>query len=211
MSLLVQMRERTRALHGRAERTGVVREMLAGTVTRYRYALYLRNLLPAYVELERALDRHRDSAAIRPIAYPQLRRADPLRADLRCLCGEQWMRLLPQLDAGRLYAERVRDASHGEGHGLIAHAYTRYLGDLNGGAVLSRVLARTLGLEAAALAFYQYPTVADRVAFLAVVRQAFDQAGAVVREPASVLQEVEAAFACNIDLSLAASCAAESA
>jgi heme oxygenase len=35
-------------------------------------------------------------------------------------------------------------AAEGDGTRLIAHAYTRYLGDLSGGQILQRLLARSL-------------------------------------------------------------------
>ena len=44
---------------------------------------------------------------------------------------------------------------------LIAHAYVRYLGDLSGGRIVGRILARSPGLGPEALSFYDFPGIAD--------------------------------------------------
>lgn len=46
------LRAHAAGLHRRAERSGVVYEMLCGRATRYGYSLLLRNLMPAYERLE---------------------------------------------------------------------------------------------------------------------------------------------------------------
>ena len=53
------LRQATAALHRQAERSGFVEQVLRGEVTRPAYALYLRNLMPAYAAMERGLERHR--------------------------------------------------------------------------------------------------------------------------------------------------------
>ena len=121
-SLTTAFRQRTRLLHTQAERSGLVQEMLVGSVTRQGYALLIRNLLPAYEAMELALRSRRDSDMFRPIAQPQVYRAAAIKADLTSLCGASWLGVLPLLDAGRRYAARIETVAQGDGTRLFGHA-----------------------------------------------------------------------------------------
>ena len=198
------LQDRTRSLHLKAERTGVVRDLVRGTANRRGYALYLRNLLPAYRELEQGLERRGEVATFAGLARKAVYRVPALIADLEGLCGQAWSARLPLLPAGQQYATRVRDAAR-EDHGvrLIAHAYTRYLGDLNGGQILRRLLVRSLGLGPDTLHFYEFTGVDDLGRCKAEYRSAIDRAGLGVQGREAVLEEACAAFRHNIDLSTA--------
>ena len=119
------------------------------------------------------------------------------------LCGERWSHDIPLLAAGELYASRISEAAEGDGARLIAHAYTRYLGDLSGGQILQRLLARSLELRPAELSFYDFPRFSDLDALKADYRKALDQAGALAADPQAVIEEGAIAFSLNIDLSCA--------
>lgn len=194
------LRARTHSLHARAEKSGLVGEVLNGRGSRGGYALLLRNLLPAYRELEAGLERHCDEPALRAIAVPAVYRARALESDLRGLCGGAWQRSLPLLPSGLRYARRIAAAATGDGSRLVAHAYTRYLGDLNGGRILRRLLVRSMGLETDALSFYDYPGIPDLDRFARRYREAFDAAGEFVDADA-VGEEAQVAFRLNIDVS----------
>ena len=59
---------------------------------------------------------------------------------------------------------------------LVAHAYTRYLGDLSGGPILRRITARAFGLVGdAGLAFYAFPEIADLPSFKLDYRSRLDE------------------------------------
>jgi heme oxygenase len=91
----------------------------------------------------------------------------------------------------------------GNGSRLIAHAYTRYLGDLSGGLILQRLLARSLDLRPAELSFYDFPKYPDLAALKAAYREALDRAGSLASDPTNVIEEGALAFTLNIDLSCA--------
>lgn len=88
------------------------------------------------------------------------------------------------------YAHRIEQAAETDPTLLIGHHYTRYLGDLSGGQVLRRVVARTFGLtDGAGGAFYVFPLIPDPAAYKAAYRDRLDRlnlgepvAGAVVAE-----------------------------
>ncbi len=203
LGLAAALRERTHALHVQAERSGIVREMLRGQASREGYALLLRNLLPAYAEMENALERHRLAPALRDLAQPAVYRAWALASDLEDLSGPDWASALPLLPAGERYARQVGAAAQGSGTRLIAHAYARYMGDLYGGQILRRILARAPGLGPRSLGFYDFPAIADAEGFKAAYRQSLDRAALGIEDREAVIEEAAIAFELNIEVSLA--------
>jgi heme oxygenase (biliverdin-producing, ferredoxin) len=202
-SVVAALYSRTRTLHQEAERSGIIAEVLHGTASRDGYALLLRNLHPAYREIEDGLARHRGSPILGGLATFALARAPAIEADLNALSGGDWQRQLPLLPAGEAYAARVAQAADGDGSLLIGHAYTRYLGDLNGGLIVRRLLEKSLGLGASQLSHYDFSGIAEPATLKAEYRRALDLAGAAAPDPQAVIEEGAVAFACNIALSVA--------
>ncbi|MEO8318234.1 MAG: biliverdin-producing heme oxygenase [Bradyrhizobium sp.] len=194
---------RTKTLHVEAERTGIIRDLLRGEASRDGYVLLLRNLLPAYQAMEHGFENHRRTPGVGVLAHYRLDRAAAIEADLLALCGERWNHDIPLLGAGDVYAKRVAKAAEGDGARLIAHAYTRYLGDLSGGQILQRLLARSLALQPSELTFYDFPRFPDLDALKADYRKALDHAGVVAADRQTVIEEAAIAFSLNIDLSTA--------
>ncbi|MGJ4995164.1 heme oxygenase (biliverdin-producing) [Bradyrhizobium sp. HKCCYLS3077] len=203
-SLLEAMRERTKALHVTAERTGIVAELLRGRGTIPAYALLLRNLLPVYDALEAELSRHAGTAVVGLIVRPELHRTAAIKAGLARLDGSH----LPLLPEAIAYVGAIREAGAGSGHPLLAHAYTRYLGDLSGGQIIKKILARSLELPTEALSFYDFPEIADIPRFKDGYRDALERAGAAMDEHDVVVEEAATAFKLNITLSQALQLAA---
>ena len=203
-SLLEAMRERTKALHVTAERTGVVAELLRGRGSRQAYALLLRNLLPVYETLEAELVRHQSSLVLSRIVRPELHRSPAIKADLATLDATG----LPLLPEAITYVGAIKKAGSGSGHPLLAHAYTRYLGDLSGGQIIKKILARSLALPPEALSFYEFPEIADIRRFKDAYRDVLELAGAAMADPGAVVEEAATAFKLNITLSEALQAAA---
>ncbi len=194
------MAQATRDLHAAAEGSGVVAQMLRGSITRAGYVLYLRNLLPAYLALESGLVRHRDSLLIGPICLAETFRVAPLQADLAAIAGPGWADLAVLPEAAS-YAAAIDAAGDGDGALLLAHAYTRVLGDLSGGQMLARVMAGLFGLGPLSLQFYRFPEIADLAGFKAGYRARLDESGAMLACTARVIDAARSAFEHNIALS----------
>jgi heme oxygenase len=195
------MRARTVALHTQAERSGVIAAILSGTTTQHAYALYLRNLLPAYQQLQRALQHHRGRHGFAFLAQSSLHRAERIAADLNHLAGPSWANALPLLPAGEEYAACVRKAALDDGALLLAHVYTRYLGDLSGGQIIARCLTRLFGAGFRATTFTEFPAADTRV-LVTGVRAALDEAGSSIGDPEAVAAEAVSAFEMNIRISV---------
>jgi heme oxygenase len=175
--------------------------MLHGRIERRAYALLLRNLLPIYQQMELGLERLRASPWISPIALPEVYRTKALESDLATIAGPNWRKDLAILPAAEQYAHRVAAASEAGGTLLPAHAYVRYLGDLNGGQVLKRLLSRSLGLDDASLSFYEFAEIADLDAFKLRFRAALDLVGCRSADLDAIVAEARMAFLQNIAVS----------
>lgn len=195
------LRRRTRDLHVQAERSGVVADIIRGRATLHEYGLLIRNLLPVYETLEKQIARLARSTAIEPIVRSELARSDALRNDLRFLVSD--ISALPVHPAAMHYVDEIMRASSGDGGPLIAHAYTRYLGDLSGGQIVKRLLARSLDLPPQALTFYDFPSIGDIPAFKVDYLASIDRAGAACADFEAVVEEGARAFELNIALSVA--------
>jgi len=203
---MAALRASTRASHRAAERSGIISAILRATATRQGYALFLRNLLPIYQALESRLERSRDVPPLRPFARLELYRSEAIAADLAALDPEG-RGDLPLLRAGKAYADRIAAAACDTR--LLAHAYVRYFGDMNGGQIVAARLAASLGLMPGALQFYAFPGIPDMGGFEAACRNALND---TVRDPnaiAAACDEANTAFALNISLSEAVQRAAD--
>jgi heme oxygenase (biliverdin-producing, ferredoxin) len=196
-----RLRERTRKLHTLAEGSGYVSEIIHGRGSRDGYALFLRNLLPAYEELERGLERHRESPIFGGVPWADLYRAPALQHDLSAVAGPHWRRSAGLLPSAVNYARQLAASSSGNGEKLLAHAYVRYMGDLSGGQVLKRLLGRSLTLGPEALSFYEFPAIADTAAFKSDFGAAVNAAAASIVDMRGLVEEAATAFQLNIELS----------
>jgi heme oxygenase len=165
--------------------------------------MLLRNILPAYREMECALRRNRHLAIFQAFARPELYRTHRLEADLSELNGENWQRDLVALPAANRYAVRIAEAAKGDGGRLVAHAYVRYFGDLSGGQILKALLTKSLNLSPEALSFYDFPEIANLAAFKDAMRDAINDEVSSQCDPEAVIEEAMCAFEHNIAISKA--------
>lgn len=195
----VCVREHTRDLHREAERTGFVRDMLAGRIDRLHYLLWLRNLHAVYDALEQALRSPDGMARAAPFTDPRLCRTQPLAEDLVTLAGADWDRLprVPETDG---YVDVIGAARLS--WRLMGHAYTRYLGDLSGGQLLSGLMAKHLGLPADALRYYGFSGIPDIPSYRTTLRDRMD---AVLHDDESAMRDALQGAAEGFEQSIALS------
>lgn len=201
MELADELRCATGDLHARAERTGIVGELMRGQGSRAGYVLLLRNLLPAYRSLERALEECRGSYPLAGLARREVFRAAAIASDLTHLHGVDFEQAVALLPAGAEYAQRIERIAHDEPHRLVAHAYTRYLGDLSGGQILGSLLRDSLALDPAGLSFMRFEDIAQLAGFKQQFRAAINGAAADPCTRQAIVDEARVAFELNIRLS----------
>lgn len=84
---------------------------------------------------------------------------------------------------------------------LVAHAYTRYLGDLSGGQVLGKVTQKSLGLSSKeGLSFFSFPGVSSPNRFKQLYRSRMNSIELSEEERASLLREAVSSFEFNIQV-----------
>ncbi|MBL8329535.1 MAG: biliverdin-producing heme oxygenase [Rubrivivax sp.] len=178
-----RLRAATQPLHALAERSGVMALLMAGRLPQAGYRALLMNLKVIYAALEAGLQRQAAQPWMRGIPIEALRRLPSLEADLSGQPAPGGAIPAPT----RAYADRLDRLTAAGDPALLAHVYTRYLGDLHGGQIMARIVARRYPGQGTA--FHDFGDEAEvrrhrerlRAALSAVVLSA-DQADAVVAE-----------------------------
>jgi heme oxygenase (biliverdin-producing, ferredoxin) len=194
VDLATLLRNGTRELHRVAERSGLMRRLLAGDIDREVYCRLLRSLHAIYQRLEPALERHCAAGPLSRVHLPGLSRAIALESDLDALHGDDWRDAILPTAAALSYVERLRRLDESDPPLLLAHSYVRYLGDLSGGQVLGRVIARALDLrDGCGIAFYTFGSPGAEA--LAIrYRHGLASIRVPVAEAARIVDEACAAF-----------------
>ena len=141
-SLPARLRGETRDLHTEVEQSLLMQALLRGNLSLVAYCMLLRNLHAIYVALEAALAHHAADPSVSPVNIPALFRSDALAQDLNNLDGSTWARTVVLQEATHQYVAHLQRLNESDPALLIAHAYVRYLGDLSGGQILKRIVAK---------------------------------------------------------------------
>lgn len=127
------LKEGTKESHDRAENTQFVKDFLKGNIRKELFKLATTALYFTYSALEEEIDRNKDHPAFAPLYFPtELHRKKALIRDMEYLYGEHWEEQAQCSEATRKYVERIHEVGQNEPELLVAHAYTRYMGDLSG-------------------------------------------------------------------------------
>lgn len=178
----------------------MIAEFLAGRVRPSAYLLLDFNLLPIYRALESTLAEHAHLPMLSEIVRPELERTEALARDVAVLAARFPGTPLRILEESEAYRRRIETVARDRPERLLAHAYVRYLGDLSGGQVLGRLLARAPDIGPEAVHFYAFPAIGDLARAKADYRQAIDRAGCRLTTFDGVVEEAREAFRRNIAL-----------
>ncbi|MEO7363359.1 MAG: biliverdin-producing heme oxygenase [Gemmatimonadaceae bacterium] len=174
MPLSHRLRRETKEAHTTAERSGIMRDLLRGTMTQPDYVRLLDNLAVLYGALETELDAHSGSVALALVNWNALRRLPTLQQDIAALASTpHHADIVP---ATREYAEHLHALGTQSPELLFAHAYLRYLGDLYGGQIIKRILVETFGVAGkAGVSFYEFDDIGNLSEFKSHFRNAIDR------------------------------------
>lgn len=193
--LAAQLRSATRTLHAEVERTGVMPDLLRGELPVDSYVALLRNLHAIYATLEPALMLRAGDPRVGLVCKTDLFRLAALESDLTALSAKNnWLELSVQ-EATQAYVARLLNAANEDPVRLVAHAYVRYLGDLNGGQLLARAVSRlTEHLGTSCIAFYDFGGKTVAANHARDLREALDALPLTEAETTSVVDETLWAF-----------------
>ncbi|KAK1798831.1 hypothetical protein P4O66_007116 [Electrophorus voltai] len=197
-----QIKAVTKESHVQAENTKVMLAFQRGQLTLQQYKLLLCSLYKIYEALEEELDRNSSHDGVAPIYFPQeLARLESIKKDLEHFYGADWKEQLTVPAATLRYAQRLREIGRKHPEYLVAHAYTRYLGDLSGGQVLGRIAQKSLGLKnGEGLSFFSFPAVSSPNLFKQLYRSRMNSITLTELQREGVLQEAVRAFNFNIQV-----------
>jgi len=195
------LRERTWSDHGDSESAGFMHDLMVGKGTREDYVALVAQHYFVYEALEAAAAQFADDPVAKAFLSPQLTRLPALEADLEFLIGPDWREVIAPLPTASRYVDRIRRvAAERWAGGLIAHHYTRYLGDLSGGQAIRRLMQRHFGFETNGVLFYLFDQIASPKEFKDTYREQLDAVDWDEQERERVIQEVVLAYRLNTEL-----------
>jgi heme oxygenase len=170
-------------------------ELLRGQLSRQQYTVWLLNLQAIYRALEAGLAQ---MPAVMGVDFAPLYRSSALAKDLTFL--EPAADMAP-CDATRRYVARLQDLSAVGSQLLLAHAYVRYLGDLHGGQLLRRCVARVLQAEGEqGMDFYDFGPPERVAELIHGFRNGLNALALEASEAEALAQEARLGFTLHIDL-----------
>lgn len=183
--LATLLRDGTAEVHRHAERSPFVHALFRGELDSRAVVAFFAQQLPLYSAMEERLREGEDDPVLAPVRFPELWRTAALHKDLAALGDGP----TEASEATNRLVERVRTVSSAQ---LVAHLYTRYLGDLSGGQAISKVLQKKYKLDP--LAFYSFDDIDDPNAFKHLYRDRLDALPLDDATKSEVVEEAIVAF-----------------
>lgn len=202
--LAQRLREGTKHSHTVTENTAFMKCFQKGIVERDIFRKLLLNLYFVYSALETELQRHRNHPVVGSIYFSELNRTANLERDLAFYYGDNWHQQVTPLEAGQVYVDRIHTVANTDPVLLVAHAYTRYMGDLSGGQSLRNIARSAMNLppnQGTALhEFEQIPTIEAKRAFKEKYRVALNSLPIDEATIQKIVNEANLAFTLNRDV-----------
>nr|XP_013802748.1 PREDICTED: heme oxygenase 1 [Apteryx mantelli mantelli] len=197
------MKEATKEVHEQAENTPFMKNFQKGQVSLHEFKLVTASLYFIYSALEEEIECNKDNPVYAPVYFPaELHRKAALEKDLEYLYGSNWREEIPCPEATQKYVERLHYIGKNRPELLVAHAYTRYLGDLSGGQVLKKIAQKALQLPSTGegLAFFTFDGVSNATKFKQLYRSRMNALKMDLATKKRVLEEAKKAFLLNIQV-----------
>jgi heme oxygenase len=199
--LSVQLREGTQDSHRLAESTSFIRTFFAGKLSLTQYRNFLLQLFHVYSALEENPDLLKNDPELRKIYFPELCRAAHLSNDLYLFFGEENWKMLPILQSTQEYVDRIQYLKNQKNYSIVAHHYTRYLGDLSGGQAMKRIVLKMVPEDfQTGISFYDFPEISNYNDFKVAYRTRLDSISIDDEMGQSIIQEARLAFLLNMNL-----------
>ena len=211
-ALSQQLKTHTAVAHSAAEGSTFVAELMGGSLDAAALVSLLDQSLIIYRALEAALATHVAHPQLGAFIDPKLARVAALEADMSYHHGEDWE---AQLADGRIaivpaalaYADTLSTLGRESIEFLLAHHYVRYLGDLSGGLIISRMVQRHYGIADEGLNFYAFAEIAKPKPYKDAYRKLLDTTDFSQLQKHSILDFAAESFELNravfIDLAAA--------
>ncbi len=200
VNLATMLREGTKKSHSMAENVGFVKCFLKGVVEKNSYRKLVGNLYFVYSAMEEEMETLRDHSIVSQIYFPELNRKQSLEQDLHFYFGANWRQEVQLSASGQAYVDRIHEIARTAPELLVAHSYTRYLGDLSGGQILKKIAQNAMNLQDGGTAFYEFADISDEKAFKNNYRQAMNDLPVDQATAERIVEEANAAFGMNMKM-----------
>lgn len=198
-----RLRQGTATIHDDVEHTDFMVDLMEGRLDAEAYATLLTQYEVIYAALEERARAFADDPVFAAFHDPRLDRHARIVADLAALkssgvtvgSGPGSAVDSGVVPSARDYALRLSAIETPEA--MIAHHYTRYLGDLSGGQAIGTLMARHYGIGAEALTMWDFSALGKTKPYKDDYRGRLDEIAATGGDEQAVLDETIAAFEVN--------------
>jgi len=196
--LAIRLKEGTKESHSAAENTKFVASFLRGVVDYEEYRKLLTNFYYVYDTMEQRI-RETEDPMVQAIKSEDLERKEAIERDLEYYYGADWKEKQIPSEACNKYCHRLNEVAEQDPYLLVAHHYTRYIGDLSGGKILKEITARVLNPpEGKGLDFYEFPSIPNAKLFKQNYRACLDNLGTDSSQENALITEANYAFRLNM-------------
>nr|QUE29298.1 PbsA [Erythrotrichia welwitschii] len=196
-----QLREGTTKAHSMAENVTFVKSFLGGVVDKNSYKKLVANLYFVYSAMEDEMLKNKNHSAIKPIYFSELNRKQSLEEDLEFYYGKNWIKEIEASPATEIYVNRIHQIGSAQPELLVAHAYTRYLGDLSGGQILKKITQGAMRLSTSeGVAFYNFRDIKDEKEFKNKYRSAINSIPLSQSLQNDIISEANISFNLNMKI-----------
>ena len=196
--LAIRLKEGTKESHSAAENTKFVASFLRGVVDYEEYRKLLTNFYYVYDTMEQRI-RETEDPMVQAIKSEDLERKEAIERDLEYYYGPEWKDKQTPSEACNTYCHRINEVAEKDPYLLIAHHYTRYIGDLSGGKILKEIAARVLKPPVGkGLDFYEFPSIPNAKEFKNNYRACLDNLDCDEQQINALITEANYAFRLNM-------------
>ena len=196
--LAIRLKEGTKESHSAAENTKFVASFLRGVVDYEEYRKLLTNFYYVYDTMEQRI-RETEDPMVQAIKFEDLERKEEIERDLEYYYGPDWKDKQTPSEACNTYCHRINEVAEKDPYLLIAHHYTRYIGDLSGGKILKEIAARVLKPPVGkGLDFYEFPSIPNAKEFKNNYRAVLDSLECDEQQINALITEANYAFRLNM-------------
>jgi heme oxygenase len=191
------LRNSSRPAHQDAENSGFIVKLMRGQLNLDAYKNYLINMAWLYTALEKQASSGAPLTTTETIWDSRLERVESITQDLANLGVSDWKLTTKPTRAMQSYIEHLESLDGRSDLRLVAHHYTRYLGDLSGGQAIAALVARHYQVLPEQLNFYNFTKIDDLVRYKEQYRSALDGIKVQGPELETLVEEVKLAFEFN--------------
>jgi heme oxygenase (biliverdin-producing, ferredoxin) len=200
-NLALKLREGTKKAHTMAENTGFIACFLRGTVEKQSYRKLVANLYFVYSAMEDAMHQLKDHPVMGKMYFPELDRKASLESDLEFYHGPNWKNEIKCSPATQKYVAEINQIAKNDPELMIAHLYTRYIGDLSGGQILKKIAVNAMDLnEGEGTSFYEFAQIPNEKEFKNMYRGTLDSLAISDEKGDAIVETANNAFHHNMNM-----------